>query len=294
MIDCIEIMGRENVFFEEPLSLHCTIGIGGKAKIFARPANFFDLLRTIKFAEQTSQKYKIVGNGSNILFDDDGFDGIIITTRGIVSFTELEGGHMLASSGMLASEFLEKTREFLLSGFEWAVGIPATLGGMVFMNAGANGSDMSEIVHAVTFIERGKIRTLRGEDLHFGYRDSYFKHSDTIVMSIEFALKKDRKKMIEERIQNFLSKRLETQPRGRSLGSVFKNGSIPAGKMIDEAGLKGFRVGGIEVSQKHANFFVNIDNGSANDYLRLIEIAKDLVRQKFGEELEEEIEFILR
>lgn len=294
MFGCIEIVGNENVFFDEPLSIHSTIGIGGKAKIFARPINFLDLLKIIRFAEQTSQKYKIIGNGSNILFDDNGFDGIIITTRGIVSFTELEGGHMLASAGMLASEFLAKTREFSLSGFEWAVGIPATLGGMTVMNAGANGSNMSEIIHAVTFIEDGKIRTLRGKDLNFGYRDSYFRHSETIIMSIEFVLKKDRKKMIDERIQNFLSKRLESQPHGKSLGCVFRNGTISAGKMIDEVGLKGFRVGGIEISQKHANFFVNIDNGSSNDYLRLIEIAKDLALQKFGERLEEEIEFILR
>ena len=292
MIDCINIIEKENIFYNEPLSKHSTIGIGGIAKVFALPTNFYDLLNVVKFANESGQKYKIIGAGSNILFDDKGYDGIIISTKNMIAFTELENDRVLVSSGYMAGKLIEKLKELNLSGFEWAIGIPATIGGMVVQNAGAHGSTMRDIVSCVTFFENGKMMTLSGEELNFSYRDSYFKHHDSIIMSVELKLKRARKVEIEKNIKMFLEKRLNSQPQGRSLGSVFKNSIVPAGKLIEDAKLKGTKIGGIVVSDKHANFFINEDNGTAKDFFSLMCEVKLIVSNKFGIMLDEEIEYL--
>ena len=210
----------------------------------------------------------------------------------MIAFTELENDRVLVSSGYMAGKLIEKLKELNLSGFEWAIGIPATIGGMVVQNAGAHGSTMRDIVSCVTFFENGKMMTLSGEELNFSYRDSYFKHHDSIIMSVELKLKRARKVEIEKNIKMFLEKRLNSQPQGRSLGSVFKNSIVPAGKLIEDAKLKGTKIGGIVVSDKHANFFINEDNGTAKDFFSLMCEVKLIVSNKFGIMLDEEIEYL--
>lgn len=292
MFECRNLLDKSNIYYNEPLSKHTSVGIGGPAKVFVTPTTFYDLLQVVKFAEDSAQKYKIIGGGSNILFADEGFNGIIISTRNISMCSELEDDRVIVSCGMMAAELLKRLRDLNLSGFEWAVGIPATIGGMIYQNAGAYNSSMSDIIRVVTFFEDGKIKSLNRDELCFSYRDSYFKNHNAIIMSVELKLKREKRKVIEEKISEYLKLRNESQPKGRSLGSIFKNENYSSGKIIDEAKLKGLNVGDAVVSYKHANFIVNTGNATSNDYKKLIDIIKAKVKETTGIILKEEIEII--
>lgn len=271
--------------------------IGGKANLYATPRTIDELFNLIEQAEESCVKYKIIGNGTNLVFSDDGFDGLVISTKKLNELERFGERSFLVGAGAMLSSLTIRALNEGLSGLEFAVGIPGTLGGAIVMNAGANGGDISSVIKSVTVLENGGIRVLEKEKLEFGYRSSYFlSHPTSIILFAEIELTSfNSKEIIEQRMKQNLEKRLLTQPREPSAGCVFKKvGDKSAGQLIEEAGLKGFKVGGAEVSSVHANFIVNTGTATTKDVLKLIKTIKTEVYKKFGVELELEVEIIDR
>ena len=240
----------------------------------------------------------ILGNGSNVLVKDNGIRGITITLKGFnqiqinekEEYVEIEVGSSV-KLGMLSRICLQNE----IAGLEFASGIPGTIGGAIRMNAGAYGSEMKEIVSEVTYInENGKIVTLKNENINFSYRQSRFKNTQDIIISAKLRLEKGNKQEIQEKIDNYRKQREEKQPIDMpSAGSTFKRGNnFISAQLIDEAGLKGFSIGGAQVSKKHAGFIVNTGNATAEDILNLIDYVIKVVYEKFGKVLELEVEII--
>lgn len=289
-----EIIKKGFVEEQFPLKNCSSFGIGGDARFFVSPASIDELFNLVEFAEKNNLKYKIIGNATNILFGDNGFNGLIISTKKISSCALVSDTSIFASAGTMLSSLINFALSNSLGGLEFAVGIPGTVGGALVMNAGAGGSEISKITKSVTVIENGDIRVLDSKDLQFGYRTSYFKtHKSAIILFAEFEFNESTKKEIEEKIQKNLNRRLQTQPKNKSAGCVFKKcGDTPAGLLIDQAGLKGTRVGDALISEVHANFIVNTGNAKAEDVKKLINLTKEVVYKKFNKELELEIEII--
>lgn len=289
-----QIAGKNNVFLDEPLSRHSTFGIGGNARFFITPENYHDMFAIAKLLESEQIKFKVVGNASNILFSDSGYNGAIISTSKIQQLCELGGGEILASAGVKLSSLVAFASEKELSGLEFASGIPGTVGGAIFMNAGAFGKSMSNIVTSVTYYDGKEVRFARSDKLHFAYRSSLFKQNpEWTIMFCELRLEAGQKSEIKTEIAKLREKRKNTQPFGKSAGSVFKMiDGIPAGKLIDECGLKGLKVGDAEVSNMHANFIINNGHASSEDVVSLIEAIKTRVNEKYNKLLELEIEIV--
>ena len=290
-----QIVGKQNIKTNYPLNRSCSYQIGGPAKYLLTPQDYNSLFNIISFAKNNCIKLKIIGNASNILFSDNGFDGIVVTTKKLNTFSKIDGSTYLVGAGVFLSKVVQESLIDGLRGLEFSVGIPATVGGAVVMNAGAFGSDMSQVVQGACIYEDGQIKYLTNTELDFSYRSSYFKtHNDAVVLFVELKLTKAPKIEIQRKIEEFIQKRKTSQPPERSAGSVFKkHGEIPAGKLIDQAGLKGTVKGGAKISDIHANFIVN-HNGTATakDVLWLIQKARQTVYEKFGKWLELEIEII--
>ena len=289
------IVGKENVLMDYPLKKCCSFGIGGRAKYFVSPESLDALFNLIEFIELHSIRYKIVGNGTNILFGDDIFNGVIITTKKLNSIQLIGERNLLVAAGCSLTDVITFVKNENLSGLEFAVGIPGSVGGAIVMNAGAGGSDISAVVKSVTVLENDDIRTIEKEKLEFDYRSSYFlKNRNTVILFAELELVKATSRAeIEEKMESNLKRRLQTQPRERSAGCVFKKSDeFPAGLLIDKAGLKGRSVGGAEVSSVHANFIVNKNGATAKDVKNLIEIIRLEVFKQFNKKLELEIEII--
>ena len=271
--------------------------IGGEASLYATPRTIDELFNLIEQAEENCVKYKIIGNGTNLVFSDEGFNGLVISTKILTELERFGERSFLVGAGVMLSTLTIRALNEGLSGLEFAVGIPGTLGGAIVMNAGANGGDISSVVKSVTVLENGGIRVLEKEKLEFGYRSSYFlSHPTSIILFAELELISfNEKEIIEQRMKQNLERRLLTQPKEPSAGCVFKKvGEKSAGQLIEEAGLKGFKVGGAEVSLVHANFIVNTGSATTKDVLKLIKIIKTEVYKKFGVELELEVEIIDR
>lgn len=282
------------VKLNEPLRLHCTFGIGGDAKIFAEPTTFEDLMELVDCLHNNKEAYKIVGNSSNILYSDLGFDGAIISTSQIKGMQRLSDNVMLVSAGEQLGAVANLAIKNGLGGLEFAVGIPATIGGAVVMNAGAFGSSISDVVKSVTYFDGSSLKTKTREELNFGYRKSMFcGRPEFVVMFTELELAKSSPCDLLKLANDNINKRKSSQPFGRSAGSVFKKADdIPAGYMIDKCGLKGYKVGGAEISTVHANFIVNNGDATSEDVLELIAVMKEKVKEKFDKHLELEIEIV--
>lgn len=289
-----QIVGKNNLFIDEPLSRHSTFGIGGKTRFFITPENYHDMFTITKLLETNQIKFKVVGNASNILFSDIGYDGAIISTIKIQQLCELGGGEILASSGVKLPSLVTFASERGLSGLEFASGIPGTVGGALFMNAGAFGRSISDIVTSVTYYDGSEVRFARSEKLQFAYRASLFKQNpEWTIMFCELRLEAGNKNAIKAEILKLREKRKNTQPLGKSAGSVFKMiDGIPAGKLIDDCGLKGLKIGDAEVSKVHANFIINNGHATSNDVMSLIELIKTYVNEKYNKMLELEIEIV--
>lgn len=290
----VEIVGRQNVKIGEPLSNHCTFGIGGRADFFVTPDNFDALNKVMYFAKLMGKKYLVVGRGSNCLFDSDGFAGIIISTEKLCGITNLGQGYFEVLAGSTLAEVVGYTSNLGYGGFEFASGIPGSVGGAIVMNAGANGHETCEFVKYVTYYEQGERKTQKAEKLNFAYRSSYFAlHPECIIASVVIKLKKEQPKVIYDKILELVAKRRQTQPIGRSAGCVFKKcGDMPAGLLIDRCGLKGVKIGGAEISSVHANFIINTDGATSGDVLNLIDLIRSQVKNKYDKDLELEIEVI--
>lgn len=280
---------------DEPMSRHTSFRIGGPADLLLLPRTVEDLRRIVVLARETDVAFTVVGNGSNLLVRDGGLRGIVLKVAENLSRIELEGTRGYAQSGALLAVVSRTGALEGLSGLEFAVGIPGTIGGGVMMNAGAYGGEMKDVVTHVTVVdEAGDVRELEAEELQFGYRRSLLQTRPWIVADIRMALRSDLHERILARMSHNQYLRESMQPLSYpSAGSVFKR---PPGKyvgpMIQELGLKGYRIGGAQVSEKHAGFIINRGSARAADVLALIQHIREKVQERFEVWLETEVRII--
>jgi len=283
---------EKNVF----LSKYTTYKVGGLASCVIYPKNIDKLVQLIKMIKRYNLKYKVLGNGSNVLFSDKKFEGVIIKLNNLDNI-EVNGTKIVVGAGYSLIKLSNVALKHSLTGLEFASGIPGTVGGAIFMNAGAYKSDMGYIVRDVKVLtDELEIISLTNGEMNFHYRSSFLKeHPDYICLEATISLKKGKKSAIEEVIKNRRKRRLETQPlEYPSAGSVFRNPSLdnPSGKIIEELGLKGLNKGGAQVSEKHANFIINTGGASALDIKELIMYVKKSVKDNKGIDLKVEQEFV--
>lgn len=284
---------EDKIIFDEPMKNHTTFKIGGKADLFIDVKTVDELQEAINYAKQKSLRITIIGNGSNILVTDKGIRGLVIKVN--IQTLEINETEVTVGAGykliILAQKLLEKE----LSGFEEFSGIPGSIGGAVFMNAGAYGREIREIIVSTKCIDLdGNIFELSNEEQEFGYRNSIFNKKDYIVLETKLKLQKGNKEEIKQKIDDYTNQRKAKQPiECFSAGSAFKRkeGIITA-KIIDECGLKGYQIGGAKVSEKHAGFIINTGTATAKDVLDLIKYIKQTVYEKTGIEIEEEIKIL--
>lgn len=288
----IGICGTENVLLNEALSKHTTFKTGGAAKALVYACDEEKLKEVIKLCRNEKVPFFILGNGSNLLVSDEGFDGIAVKLSGDFLKTMVEGDRLTAGAGVILSKVCALARDNSLTGLEFAFGIPGTVGGAMVMNAGAYGGEMKMVVESVRMLEPdGNIRDYLGSELKFGYRDSILKHGDLIALETTFRLEKGDKHEISSKMDELLGRRREKQPlEFPSAGSTFKRPEgYFAGKLIEDAGLKGLRVGGASVSVKHSGFIINDQNATSKDINDLINQVRSKVWDKFNVALEPEV-----
>ncbi|MBR0188968.1 MAG: UDP-N-acetylmuramate dehydrogenase [Clostridia bacterium] len=272
----------------ENMAERTSLKVGGAARYFVLPESVYTLCRSISAAQNSGVKYKIIGNGTNLLVSDKGFDGLIICTKNLNGLL-LDGGEIIALCGTPIKRFCDFVRGAGRTGAEGLAGIPATVGGAIYQNAGAFGFAISDCISEVTSIKDGLPVRRKKADCRFGYRDSVFKSNGEFIVSAKFKFSK-RKTPINE---DYFALRKFSQPAGRTCGSVFLNpeGDF-AGRLIERAGLKGFKIGGAAVSDKHANFIITEQGATARDVYSLIEKIKKDVYAKFSVTLKEEVEYL--
>lgn len=283
---------RENV----KLKLLSPIRIGGNAKIIAYPDSALKYVQILRFLGAIKCKFRTLGRMSNLLPSDDGYDGVIIKTDRIRRFY-ITSNILYTYCGITTAILAGETCRAELSGLEELSGIPGSIGGAIFGNAGAFGREIADVVSDVTFYSPAddRIYTASAREIDFSYRNSAFKRGLGYIISARLNLTHSDKDSIAARMNNVKEARQRTQPIGElSLGSTFKRplSDLPAAKMIDECGLKGYSIGGAEISKKHAGFIINRDGALAEDYLRLADYASDKVYEKFGVRLEREVELL--
>ena len=278
-----------------PLAKHSTFKIGSAAEYCAFPKTVGELCALIKSAKANGVRARVFGGASNVLFSSEGVSGLVIFTTEMKGIS-LENGCLRAFAGTRLSELCNFAARESLRGAEFLFGIPGTVGGAVYMNAGAHGGEVSNIlVDSICYDEeKDEIVTLTAEEHAFGYRESALKHRPLIVLSSLFKLDAGNRTEIEDKMKALTEKRRASQPiEMPSAGSVFKRPAVGfAGKYIEDAGLKGARIGGAEISRKHAGFIVNAGGASSSDVLALAKTAKDEVLARFGVELESEIIYV--
>ena len=288
----LEKMVNGTCLLNEPMSRHTSYGIGGPAGAYITPRDRDDLRRILHFADKQNIRVFFIGSGSNLLVADEGINGIVITLIKSFNKLEIKGCHIYAETGVMLGHMVKHCIKQKLTGLETMVGVPGTLGGALMMNAGAFGSEISNCLKNVDVMTlTGEIKQYSVKDIDFNYRHSSFKKNE-IIMSANFVLKKATKQEIMNKRAKASAGRKETQPlRFRSAGSLFKNPKkdVAAGYLIDKAGLKGTHRGDAEISEKHANFFVNHGKANAEDVVFLIRLARKTVEKKFGINLELEV-----
>ena len=288
-------LGSDNVYRNEPMRKHTTFRIGGPADFYLCPHSAKEIQKAVAICREEELQYFILGNGSNLLVSDQGYRGVVIQLWKNVSDILVEGCRIRAKAGASLAKIAGEALEEGLTGMEFAAGIPGTLGGAVVMNAGAYGGEMKDILQEVLVMdEQGEIFTLIKEELHLGYRTSIIKEKGYIVLAAALELKPGDRKEIKEKMDELKQRRVEKQPLDMpSAGSTFKRPEgYFAGKLIMDAGLRGFSVGGAQISEKHCGFVVNTGKATANDVLTLIREVQKRVRDKFGVELETEVKFL--
>ena len=285
---------RGRVHADEPMELHTSFRIGGPADLFLEPVDLDDLTCALEVLREHGSPVLIIGAGTNLLVKDGGIRGAVVCLREMKRVERRGGSTVYADSGALLSGMVMKSVSWGLSGLEFAVGIPGSVGGAVIMNAGAHGSSISHVARRVEMIHPdGSVHVVDAGDLSFSYRRCDVGEG-RIVTGVEFALTQKEPDVIRERIDMHLAWRRENQPlKYPSAGSVFKNPpDVSAGKLIDDLGLKGMNVGGAQVSHTHANFIVNTGGALARDVLELIDRIKEQVKDRHGIDLELEIRIV--
>ena len=285
----LSLCSNLNFKLNEPLSNHCSYGVGGIADIYIQPLSITSFIKAFDIAKKHKAPIHILGNGTNVLFSDKGFRGVVISTKNLTSI-EVNGNIIQAECGAQIGSIINKSVERGLSGLEKLAGIPATVGGAVTMNASAFGTAVSDKLLSVTVFERDKITSYSHKDCDFGYRKSRFQVADAIILFVTFNLDDADESVVSKNCQQCLSLRKSIQPLGRSCGSVFRNTkTYSAGKLIDNAGLKGLTIGGAQISNKHANFIITKDGATSLDVYLLINKVKEKIKQVYDIELKEEI-----
>ena len=293
----ISTFGKENVLINEPMSKHTTFKTGGNADFYVVPNQNDDgkIIDTIKYCKDNNINFIVLGNGSNVLVRDEGIRGVVLSLKNFDYF-EIEDDFINVGAGLSIAKASKLFAENGFAGLEFACGIPGTIGGAVFMNAGAYGGETKDVVETVTYLDLDdlKVYTISNEECHFEYRHSIFHELNAIILSCTLRIiigeKDDIKNKIEENITSRNAKQPVTMP---CAGSIFRReeGVIVA-KLIDDAGLKGYRIGGAEVSTLHAGFIVNVGGATSQDILDLIEYIKTIVKEKYNVELHEEVRII--
>ncbi|MBO4928793.1 MAG: UDP-N-acetylmuramate dehydrogenase [Clostridiales bacterium] len=289
---------------DEPMKAHTSFRVGGPAQIYCEPSETGEIIDLISASKAVGLPFFLMGNGSNLVISDEGMDGLVIRLG--ESFSDIRSEdvptdpdtvRIYATAGTLLTRLSSFASKAGLSGLEFASGIPGSLGGAVFMNAGAYDHDMSEVVDKVVSVSpSGERITWSGEDLQFGYRKSRFMTDEGIVAEVELVLHRDDPQEISSRIKTYTEKRTKSQPlQFPSAGSMFKRPTgYYTGALIEQAGLKGTSVGGAQVSEKHAGFVINTGNATAHDIDSLVRLIQKTIKEKFGVELEREVRFIGR
>ena len=287
-------IGAENVTENEPMSKHTTFRIGGVADIFVTPQTTQDIENIIRVAEETNTPYYIIGNGSNLLVKDEGIRGIVVQIYKKYSDIFVNDDEIVVQSGALLSAVAKKAMENSLTGFEFASGIPGTIGGGVCMNAGAYGGEIKDVLISCKVLKDGKVIELNNEQAGFEYRNSRIMNEKMIVLEAVLKLKKGNRDEISAKMKELNSQRNMKQPvELPSAGSTFKRPEgYFAAKLIDDSGLRGFSVGKAQVSPKHCGFVVNNGGATAKEVLELIEKVTEIVYDKFGVNLETEVRII--
>ena len=288
-----EFMDSKDIYLNENMSKHTSFKAGGKAKIFVKIYSYDTLKKILELINKYNIDYYILGNGTNVLFRDEEFNGIVIQIK--FEQIEINGNIVTVGAGVKNAILSNKLLNEGLTGFEFASGIPGTIGGAIKMNAGAYGSEFKDIVKTVTFMQfNGEIKTIKNEDCFFSYRNSIFFKMKVIILSATFELEHKNKEKIKAKISEYAKTRREKQPiEYPSAGSTFKRGEdFITAKIIDECGLKGYKIGDAQVSEKHAGFVINRGNASATEIIELIENIKRIVFEKTNKKIELEIEIV--
>ena len=291
----LNILDEKDIKLDEPMKKHISFRVGGPADILVKPRTEEQIKNIIDFAKKENIPYIVKGNGSNLLVKDGGIRGIVIEITDNFNSYEIEDKIIKVQSGALLSIIGRAALKQNLKGFEFAAGIPGTIGGALAMNAGAYGGEMKDIVKSVRLMDTdGNIFNFSNEDMQFGYRKSILSKSDYIVLGAEIELEKGDYEEIKEMMKDFSNRRTTKQPLNLpSAGSTFKRPEgYFAAKLIDDSGLRGLTLRNAQVSDKHCGFVVNLGDAKARDILDLMYVVKSTVKNKFGVTLEEEVKIL--
>ena len=286
------ITKQENVMKDEPMKKHTTFRIGGPADYFVTPESKEEIQAIVELCKKEEIPYSVIGNGSNLLVGDKGYRGVILQIFKKMNQIRVEENKIYAGAGALLSKIAATALSESLTGFEFAAGIPGTLGGAVRMNAGAYGGEMKDVLKSVTVLtDKGEVKTLAKEELELGYRTSVIAKKGYIVLEAVLELQKGEKEKIQAVMDDLKERRVTKQPlEYPSAGSTFKRPEgYFAGKLIQDAGLRGFQVGGAQVSEKHCGFVINKDQATASDVMNLMNQVSDKVYEEFGVRLQPEV-----
>ncbi|MDQ0352632.1 UDP-N-acetylmuramate dehydrogenase [Alkalibacillus filiformis] len=289
-----EILSDENILINEPLNNHTYTKLGGEADFFVTPTSYEAVQNVVKLANQEQLPFTLLGNGSNLIVKDGGVRGVVLSLKKLDDIN-VDGYEMIAQSG---ARIIDASREALtehLTGLEFACGIPGTVGGALFMNAGAYGGEIKDVLKEAVVVDReGNLLTLPADAFDLQYRHSNIPEKGYIVLEALFELKPGKYDEIKAVMDDLTYKRESKQPlEYPSCGSVFKRPpGYFAGKLIQDSGLQGKGIGGAEVSKKHAGFIINKNNATATEYIQSIEMVQKTVSEKFGVNLEREVRII--
>ncbi len=290
-----EIVGEAQVCVNEPMKQHTTFRIGGRADYFVSPTETEQIRKIIELCRQENMPWYVIGNGSNLLVSDHGFRGVIIRLFKNYAGLRIEGEQIFVQAGALLSRTANAALQEGLTGFEFAAGIPGTIGGALVMNAGAYGGEMKDVTESVTVLTlEGEILTLKREELEMGYRTSLIARKGYLVLEAVLRLTRGDQEQIKEKMADLRQRRISKQPlEYPSAGSTFKRPQgYFAGKLIMDAGLRGFQIGGAQVSEKHCGFVINTGNATAEDVLELIRQVSAKVKAREGVALEPEVKLL--
>ena len=291
----VEICGEDSVQKSVPMSEHTTFRTGGPADYFVTPKDRETFVKLLRYLRQSEREHFILGKGSNILVGDRGYRGTVVDTSGALNNIEIDGDTITAGAGAGLGVVANMAAEASLTGMEFASGIPGSVGGAVFMNAGAYGGEMAQIVSSVEVIgPAGEVTEIQGPEMGFGYRTSIAQKENFPVIFVKLRLKQGNKDEIRAKIQELGEQRAKKQPLNfPSAGSTFKRPEgYFAGKLISDTGLSGLTIGGARVSPKHNGFIINLGNATSADILDLIQEVQERVKAKFGVELAPEVRII--